>query len=159
MNEIDMLRATIKGLSLAVPRWVEDIGDEDAVALLLLLDDLRSLRQELAEVEAYAESQAVRAMPRNRLELPDGRVAERHRSGRRKDWQHSRILAELWARALGDAEGDLDAAGHGLIDQVVQHAGIAYWRASVGLPLANYSVREAGRRTVTIGTKPAEGAA
>jgi hypothetical protein len=157
VNEIDTLRATVKGLSLAVPRWIEDMAGEDPVALVLLLDDLRALRQELAGVEAYAEAQAARAMPGRRMVLPDGRVAERNSSSKRTDWEQSRILTALLNRAVAGAAGDLDEAGRMLVAEVVKHAGIGYWRKSVGLDLDLYSVREPGRRTVRITDKPAGG--
>lgn len=155
MNEIDVLRATITGLSLAVPRWIEDMDGDDPGALLLLLDDLRGLRQRLAEVEAYAESQAARAMPQNKVTLPDGRIAERHSGRKRKEWQHSRILTALLNRAVAGAGGDLDEAGRTLVAEIDRHAGITYWRRSVGLDLDEYSVWESGRRTVRIDGKPA----
>lgn len=157
MNEIDTLRATITGLSLAVPRWIDDLNGEDPVALLLLLDDLRALRQELASVEAYAESQAGRAMTARRATLPDGRVATRYANSKRTDWQHGRILTALWHRAEAAACGDYDAAAAHFRDLVVRNAGITYWRQSVGLDLDEYSTVERGRHSIRIDSKPSGG--
>lgn len=159
MNEIDVLRATITGLSLAVPRWVEDIGAEDPAALVLLLDDLRGLRQELAGVEAYAESQAARAMAgTRRLELPDGRIAERRPGGLRKNWQHGAILGRLWAAAAQRAGGDLDDAADAYRRAIEAAAHIDYWRVTAlrnsGLAADDFCTVERGRATVHISAKP-----
>lgn len=157
MNEIDALRAAIAGLSLAVPRWVEDIDGDDPVSLVLLLDDLRGLRQELAGVEAYAESQAARAMTTGKLMLPDGRVAERW-SGSRKHWRNRELLAQLWDSAIDLAAGDLDDAIGAFRKSIVEAAGIAYWRVkplrAAGLDPDDFCDAERGRATVRIPPKP-----
>lgn len=157
MNEIDALRAAIVGLSLAVPRWVEDIDGEDPVPLVLLLDDLRWLRQELASVEAYAESQAARAMTTRHLTLPDGRIAERW-PGSRKHWRNRELLAQLWDAAIDFAAGDLDEAVGAFRESIVAAAGIAYWRVKplrqAGLDPDDFCDIERGRATVRIPPKP-----
>lgn len=159
MNEIDVLRATLAGLSLAVPRWVEDIGTDDPAALVLLLDDLRGLRQELASVEAYAEAQAARAMAgTRRLELPDGRVAERRPGELRKEWQHGAILGRLWALAAEQAGGDLEESATAYRRAIEAGAHIDYWRVgalrTAGIAADDYCNVERGRATVHISAKP-----
>lgn len=159
MNELDALRATITGLSLAVPRWVEDMDGDDPAALVLLLDDLRSLRQELASVEAYAESQAARAMTTRKLMLPDGRIAEKYSGKHRKDWRHDLIMGEVWDVATEVAAGDLDDSIGAFRTLVVTAAGLTYWRTSelrrLGIDPDKYCTVEAGRATVRIPSKPA----
>lgn len=158
MNEIDTLRATIAGLSLAVPHWVEDFADGAPTALVLLLDDLRSLRQELGTVEAYAEAQAARAMPKRNLPLPDGRVAEKSSYWARKDWQHRLLLLRVWAEALAISYGDLDDAAERFVTMVETRAGISYWRTrelrAAGLDPDDFSRRDKHRSTVRISPKP-----
>lgn len=159
MNEIDSLRAALRGLSLAVPRWVEDIDGDDPVAMVLLLDDLRSLRQELATVEAYVESQASRAMTTRKLMLPDGRIAERYSGKQRKDWRHDLVMGELWDLAVEIAAGDLDDAIGAFRTLVVQVAGLTYWRTGelrrLGIDPDAYCTVEGSRATVRIPAKPA----
>lgn len=159
MNEIDSLRTALAGLSLAVPRWVEDIDGQDPVALVLLLDDLRSLRQELATVEAYAESQAARAMTVRKLELPDGRIAEKYAGKNRKDWRHDLVMGELWDLAVEVAAGDLDDAIGAFRTLVIQAAGLTYWRTTelrrLGIDVDKYCTVEGSRATVRIPAKPA----
>lgn len=156
MNEIDALRAAVAGLSLSVPRWVEDIDGEDPLPLVLLLDDLRTLRQELASVEAYAESQAARVMGRS-LTLPDGRVAERW-NGSRQQWRNRELLAVLWDRAIDFAAGDLDDAIGKFRESVIEAAAITYWRVkplrAAGVEPDEYCDTERRRATVRIPTKP-----
>lgn len=162
MTDIDVLRDLLGRLSTAVPDWVEELDGADPLALVLMLDDLRSLRQKLASIESYVEAQTCRVLPTKRFFLPDGRVVERGGGWQRKSWQHGDILSRLWRDAVEESAGDLDEAAMLLRERVRVHAGINYWRASIrdlGMDPDDFSVRDRQRLTVRISAKPSDGGA
>lgn len=135
-----------------------DDREGDVAALLLLLDELRTVRQSLATIEAAVEAAAAKLMPRERVELP-GFTAQRRGGGKTTSWQHDRIADRLVTELCTDPDtGELqDETYHNanlVREAILDAAAITYWRKSVlrnrGVRVDDLCETERGRFTIQI---------
>lgn len=119
---------------------------------------VRTLRQDLAAIEASIESIVARVMPVGTLDL-DGLHLERHGGKDRKDWDHDGVVTALAQRFATTDEGEYDPTLVPLYGDSVRHflraAQVSGYRTKTGLvPLGvdpdAYCKSTPGRRTVQV---------
>lgn len=150
------LATVIDDLSTAVPEHLD--ADESPDAACLLLHDLRVMRKKLHEIEAFAEAEAARRLPRKVYRFA-GYVAERRGSGHRwTDWEHDRVAWALCRSvAVDPATGEINPDVVPIVDEVrsrLMNAASPTWRTTIlaqyGIDPADYSTSVPNRRTVEV---------
>lgn len=138
------------GLEVDLEQTMED--------LLVLLDSIRTCRQELATVEAAVEAAAARCMPGDRVELP-GFAATRKGGAERKHWEHNIIADRVAVSVCTDPDtGEIDPESYQLAtvvrEALLEAAAVTYWRVgklrALGVRFDDAVDITRGRATVVI---------
>lgn len=142
----DELVAAANEMFVHALRAVEQMPTDDLEPLGAALIALDGLRANLATVRDACEKRLVESME----ELPEitvpGAVLQKRRSDSRKAWSHADLVADLADRLVQmsvDMEtGERLLSTEDLIKQVVDYAGVSYWRvgalSKIGLAADDY---------------------
>jgi hypothetical protein len=100
---LDLLDKTVAS---SVDRWLIDTLEYGHAAELV--DWLQAAKRRLAVVEAYVARELIKdpGTP-DKIELPDGRIAEVLRGATRKAWDHSAWQGDVRKAVLGDGSAEL----------------------------------------------------
>lgn len=155
--EFDFIELThaLKMLSDDVPLVLEN--DDDPEPAVLLLNDLRTARMQLQEIENYAQIEAIKRLKYGRNEVA-GFIAEVRGGKDRKEWRTDELAWECVREfTVNKTSGEIDEADAALVglvrDRLVNCARME-WRTTQLRPLGinpdDWSTSTPGRRTLSL---------
>lgn len=153
------LRHAIRRLGDDVPAALD--VDDTTEAVVRLLDDLRTQRKRLAELEAFVEAAAVNRIPYSKgpQRFGDLLVEVRGAKWSRAHWNHPSLVHAVCGDLIYDKDTGVPVEEvaqivHMVRDRILAAASINYWRATVlrdqGLDPDDYADKVLGRRTVSL---------
>lgn len=154
VNALDEARQAIGQLSLKIGTWLAEM-DGDTNAKMILLDDVRQLKKDLAAVEWDVEKICAESMDQ-KLFIGDGLTATRSRYSR-TTWDTRKLAGDMVEPLCINSDGEVihdPALAWSMLDALLGAAHIDYWRVTeltkAGIDPDQYRDREWGRWTVRV---------
>lgn len=141
-------------LSDMVPAYLQLQDTENGT---FLLQTLRELRQMVASVESFTETDLVHRLPYGKSRVP-GFIVEVRGGKDRKTWEDDKLAFAVTRDLTIDADGVVDEDGrqtvNAVISRILNCAAISYWRTQQLRPLGidpdEFCEAVKGRKTVAI---------